>query len=133
MKSVQIRSFFWSVVSHIRNARKYGSEKTPYLDTFHAVSILLLTETLISGAGSSNSRWNKGEIWKSIITGYDYFSVDTRRRFNMDTTSHDIVQRWNDVVCRRGWDPKIVIRDTKSVYEISETVHSSNEVVSQNV
>ena len=36
MKSVQIRSFFWSVFSS--NAGKYGPEKTPYLDTFHAVT-----------------------------------------------------------------------------------------------
>ena len=47
VKSVQIRSFFWSVFSHIRaeygeieylsifslNAGKYGPVKTPYLDT----------------------------------------------------------------------------------------------------
>ena len=37
VKSVQIRSFFWSVFSHIRT--EYGPEKTPYLDTFHAVII----------------------------------------------------------------------------------------------
>ena len=35
VKSVQIRSFFWSVFSP--NAGKYGPEKTPYLDTFHTV------------------------------------------------------------------------------------------------
>ena len=35
MKSVQIRSFFWSVFSHIRI--EYRTEKTPCLDTFHAV------------------------------------------------------------------------------------------------
>ena len=46
VKSVQIRDFFWPVFSRIRteyavfspNAGKYGPEKTPYLDTFHAVS-----------------------------------------------------------------------------------------------
>ena len=49
VKCVQIRSFFWSVFSRIRteyreylsvsspNAGKYGLEKTPDLDTFHAV------------------------------------------------------------------------------------------------
>ena len=48
LKSAQIQSFFWSVFFHIRteyvtilqtitNAGKYGPEKTPYLDTFHAV------------------------------------------------------------------------------------------------
>ena len=47
MKSVQIRSFFWSVFSGIRteygvfspNAGKYGSEKTPYLDSFDTVPV----------------------------------------------------------------------------------------------
>ena len=33
-KSVQIRSFFWSVFSLAW--AEYGPEKTPYLDTFHA-------------------------------------------------------------------------------------------------
>ena len=47
VKIVQIRSFFWSVFSFIRtkyrntvfspNTGKYGPEKTPFLDTFHAV------------------------------------------------------------------------------------------------
>ena len=52
VKSVQIRSSFWSLFSYIRtkyedliriqseyspNTGKYGPEKTPYLDTFHAV------------------------------------------------------------------------------------------------
>ena len=54
MKSVQIRTFFWSVFCHIRteygeirsiqypsvfspNAGKNGQEKTPYSDTFHTV------------------------------------------------------------------------------------------------
>ena len=36
VKTVQIRSFFWPVFSP--NAGKYRPEKTPYLDTFHAVS-----------------------------------------------------------------------------------------------
>ena len=41
MKSVQIRSYFWSVFSCIRTKyRKYGPEITPYLDIFHAVSLL---------------------------------------------------------------------------------------------
>ena len=51
VKSVQIRSIFWSVFSHIRtefspNAGKYGPEKTLYLDTFHAVIILYYIITL---------------------------------------------------------------------------------------
>ena len=43
VKSVQIRNFFWSVFFRIRteygNAGKYGPEKTPYLDTFHTVTL----------------------------------------------------------------------------------------------
>ena len=35
LKSVQIRSFFWSVFSP--NAGKDGPEKTPYLDIFHGM------------------------------------------------------------------------------------------------
>ena len=35
MKSMQIRSFFYFVFSP--NAGKYGPEKTPYSDNFHAV------------------------------------------------------------------------------------------------
>ena len=44
VKSVQIRSFFWSVFFRVRtdwifisNAGKYGPEKTLYLNTFHVV------------------------------------------------------------------------------------------------
>ena len=51
VKSVQIRSFFWSVFSCIQieygeirsispiqsECGKYGPEETPYLDIFHAV------------------------------------------------------------------------------------------------
>ena len=37
VKSVQIRSYFWSLFSCIRlNTGKYGPEITPYLDAFHA-------------------------------------------------------------------------------------------------
>ena len=37
VKSVRIRSFFWSEVFCIRT--EYGPEKAPYLDTFHAVVV----------------------------------------------------------------------------------------------
>ena len=55
VKSVQIRSFFGSVFSHIRNeysvplriqpeyGKIYGPEKTPYLETFHAVRVFRTT------------------------------------------------------------------------------------------
>ena len=37
VKTVQIRSYFWSVFSCIWT--EYGPEITPYLDIFHAVII----------------------------------------------------------------------------------------------
>ena len=37
VKSVQIRSNFWAVFSHIWT--DYGLEITPYLETFHAVKV----------------------------------------------------------------------------------------------
>ena len=47
VKSVQIRSFFWSIFFRIQaeygsNAGKYGPEETSYLDNFHAVALMLL-------------------------------------------------------------------------------------------
>ena len=51
-RGLHLRSFFWSVFSHIRtehgeirsifspNVGKHGTEKTPYLDIFHAVITL---------------------------------------------------------------------------------------------
>ena len=39
LKSVPIRSFFWSVFSP--NTGKFGPEKAPYLDNFHVVNLLL--------------------------------------------------------------------------------------------
>ena len=65
VKSVQIRSYFWSVFSCIRteygdlqfspNTGKYGPEITPYLDTFHAVLL-----------------WN--EPWENFWKKMKYFS-----------------------------------------------------------
>ena len=46
VESVQIRSYFWSVFSCIRNTGKYGPEKTPYLDAFHAVGYLAVATIL---------------------------------------------------------------------------------------
>ena len=50
MKSVKIRSFFWSVFSCIQSEyRKIQTKKNPYLDTFDAVERrgLPLTENLL--------------------------------------------------------------------------------------
>ena len=45
VKTVQIRSYFWSVFSYIQsNTGKYGPEITPYLDTFHAVMVFNKTK-----------------------------------------------------------------------------------------
>ena len=55
-KYVQIQSFFWSVFSP--NARKYGPEKTTYLDTFAMLQVV--TMCLPSNKSSE-------EITRSII------------------------------------------------------------------
>ena len=52
VKSVQIRSYFWSIFSCIRNEyedRKYEPEITSYLDTFHAVSLRFIKNFFIRG------------------------------------------------------------------------------------
>ena len=42
VKSVQIRSYFWSVIPVFTpNTEKYGPEITPYLDSFHAVLVFI--------------------------------------------------------------------------------------------
>ena len=51
VKSVQIRSFFSP------NAGKYGPEKIPYLDTFHAVKSLARNEKFISTEASDLVFW----------------------------------------------------------------------------
>ena len=72
VKSLQIRSYFWSLFSCIRtnkeiyrvNTGKYGPEITPYLDTFHAVINILqsrMTEELISCQSFVNSFENSSE------------------------------------------------------------------------
>ena len=48
VKSVKIRSFFWFVFSCIQcKYRKYGPEKAPYLDPFHAVKLSLFWTSII--------------------------------------------------------------------------------------
>ena len=98
VKSVQIRSFFWSVFSRIQteyrkirsislysvrmrenteylsvftpNAGKYGPKKTPYLDTFHAV------------ANIANPRGNEIKqlmLWiKIILEGNIILNINTK-------------------------------------------------------
>ena len=49
VRSVQIRSFFWSVFSRIQSiCGKYGSEKTPYLNTFHVVGWFFNCKKLVA-------------------------------------------------------------------------------------
>ena len=77
VKSVQIRSNFWSVFSRIwteygylsvfsPNAGKYGPEITPYLDTFQAVKIFsdqqYLWKERSNQAGIYLFRINNGNI-----------------------------------------------------------------------
>ena len=66
-KIVQIRSYFWSVFSRIRteygeisvfsqNAGKYEPEKTPSLDTFHAVFVFCNTTCFVSECHTAKNK-----------------------------------------------------------------------------
>ena len=83
VKSVQMRSFFWSVFSRIRteygemlriivyvfvfspDAEKYGPEKSPYLDTFRAVHVSYDIHT--STVGYAMKYKFKLIQWKNLI------------------------------------------------------------------
>ena len=54
VKSVQIQRFFWSVFSS--NTGKCEPEKTPYLDTFHAVTVAINTNPFVAISLSSSLR-----------------------------------------------------------------------------
>ena len=72
MKSVQIRSFFWSVFCP--NTGKYGPEKTPSLDTFHAVNgeeremFLRNENTLVRVGDSTNGLINA--LFRDLFAKY---------------------------------------------------------------
>ena len=65
VKSVQIQSLFWSVFSCIwtefsPNTGKYGPEKTPYLDTFHVVTLYFICPT----------SWNSPSVVVNILISF---------------------------------------------------------------
>ena len=59
VKSVQVRSFFWSVFSP--NAGKYGQDKTLYLDTFQVVMATIFSESISQGL-----QCNTGLKWANL-------------------------------------------------------------------
>ena len=65
MKSVQVRSFFWSVFSRIwtdaENAGKYSPEKTPYLDIFHGVS------DIVNGSDNAKYLRERYAVLKQVL------------------------------------------------------------------
>ena len=85
VKSVQIRSNFSSVFSP--NSGKYGPEITPYMDTFHAVSLEQKNSTftfqaLIWNEGlryrwRENSHFRYGSLFSNSPRGYhgDVFTI----------------------------------------------------------
>ena len=65
VKSVQIRSFFCP------NAGKYGLEKTPYLDAFHAVlaiEIYKYVKGLSPEIMNSLFHWKKNTVWELYMS-----------------------------------------------------------------
>ena len=95
VKSVQIRSFFWSVFSRIwteyrdtkylsvfsANAGKCGPEKTSYLDNFHAVTfsevfsgqpLLILLHQKVQAFEIVPNLFTKRTAWKTSSTSESY-------------------------------------------------------------
>ena len=83
VKSVRIRSFFWSVLfphldwirkdtSYLSvfspNAGKYGPEKTPYLDTFHAVILQKIANLMVR-----HLTWRRFLCWLNLPVGKRFF------------------------------------------------------------
>ena len=64
MKSVQIRSNFWSVFSCIRT--EYGPEITPYLYTFHAVLCFIYKYM-----GQIIQEWTKKNLWETAFKKFE--------------------------------------------------------------
>ena len=67
-KSVQTRIFFWSVFTHFWT--EYRPEKTPCLDSFHAVSVKLSsgdTLTLCSNGKKSSNQRSKKEYFAMLL------------------------------------------------------------------
>ena len=67
VKSVKIRSYFWSIFSCIwteygdlQSNRKYGPEITPHLETFHAVDVDIFIDFLHL---KNNSKWQDSVCW----------------------------------------------------------------------
>ena len=70
VKSVQIRSFFWSVFSRIRTGYgKIWTRKTRYLDTFHTAvpdqKLLMIHRVLKS--------YNSKKIVTNVIVKYSFY------------------------------------------------------------
>ena len=71
VKNVHIRSFFWSVFSCIwTEYRKYKSEISPYLDTFHAVSFLVLVISKKFIRGRDNNKVDSVETERTNIAHF---------------------------------------------------------------
>ena len=82
MKSVEIRSYFWSVFTP--NAGKYGPEITLYLNTFHAVLIIF--------TGS----------WGGIWSAPNRYSLSSTSKYQTDV---NLVTQFNDTKNIRTWSP----------------------------
>ena len=107
VKNVQIRSFFWSVFSAFGlnrrdtpylsvfnlNAGKYGPEKTPYLDTFHAVHASILRHVLRNKNNRyhvfmwmltsfffwETSRTSKTELFAKVVNSFQPVTIFAKR------------------------------------------------------
>ena len=81
LKSVQIRSHFWSVFSP--NAGKYRQEITPYLDTVHAV---------VSSEGDWNSvNWFLSSMFEYYLMLFNTFDTFQTFIWRLFILSHAII------------------------------------------
>ena len=129
MKSVQIRSFSWSVFSRIRiqhsntvfsirisvfswNSGKYEPERTPYLDTFHAVPVLLARISFALGLSIWTSfRWLRSQLHIALRTWSLWFLRLNVCMLMISKKSYSLILPW---ILKNLANPEIL--DTANYY-----------------
>ena len=112
MKIVQMGSFFWSVFPVFSlNTGKYGPEKIPYLDTFHAMSSLHFHAPYCNAWWSRHMKIILGFLFpcdydSTIITGsglesafsdiYKVHSFQTLKQNSMEYPSTNCYKKANE-------------------------------------
>ena len=86
VKSVQIQSFFWSVLPVFSpNARKYGPEKTQHLDAFQAVDVFQKISYILLHSLQVTKFVNLKNIKKSDKPHSNYMMRTAKNRLTLKT------------------------------------------------